>query len=410
MPKETVLSPPVAGPIVGVATALVMAWLLISLANLGNNALGLYPIVLGAVTVLAPLLLATIVLSFVYLRRGAPGYTFAWMWLPPLLVLVSLLVIEGLQTLQKQAIETAHPNIREVHINLSGRSLWLNPEDVANSTDGAVEMSGSTPEKFAAFTRYYGNYYGTEDKMAAYNVARLADSFREMRIFYGQPANTQPSILPVNRASAFPDLTTFIDRLSFKGGEASVIGYWYYHYLEHVDVVPAISLSGSQSMDLWGSGVPLPEFHIANLGTQPIARIEINGQAIALGSEAFRPEGSENSSCTSRNFQTYAVSHLDAPLKLRWQLAQTNPSWHQASVVVPEFSSGQSPIAQIRSTSVELYFQADGSVVAERSQVGELSQGKLAIRTTGPAEPLLSKPPCGFAPDRFSEEVTVIRN
>ncbi|MDD5084391.1 MAG: hypothetical protein PHT88_05700 [Candidatus Moranbacteria bacterium] len=399
----------IAGPIIGIISALVMAWLLISLTNQENNIGDLYLILLETAVVLVPLLLANIVLTFVYFRRNVPRLTYAWMWIPLLAVWVVQMMFNYIQLQQKRAIEAAHPNIQEVHVNLSGRSLWLDPEESTDSADGMAEMPGNDPSKFITFTRYYGNDYGKEDNMTAYNVARLADSFNEMHLFYGKPESTQPTFVPVKRPTAFPNVKTFIDLLSFKGGEASVIRYWYYHYSDHVDVVPAISLSGSQSMDLWGTGVPLVDFHIANLGTLPIARLEIDGQSIDLGSEAFYPEN-ENSICTSRNFQAYAINHLNAPIKVRWQLAQANPAWHETSVVVPKFSAGHAPIVHIRSTSVDLYFQSDGSVIAERSQFGELSQEQYAIRTTGPAVPLLHKPPCGLAPDRYTENVKVIRN
>jgi hypothetical protein len=309
------------------------------------------------------------------MRCDATGLTYVWMWTPTLAVLLVQAVLYAVQIQLKQAIEAAHPIISEMHVNLSGRSLWLDPDEAANGTNGAVEMPGNDPAKFIAFNRYYDD---NNDKMTAYDAARLADSFREMRVFYGESANTPPTLIPVRQPAAFPDLKTVINHLSFNGGEASVIKYWYYHYLDHVNVVPAISLSGSQSLDLWGSAVALVEFHIANLATQAIARLEIDGQTIDLGFAAFQPERSENSACTSRNFAAHAINPLDAPLKVRWQLAQANPAWHEATVVVPDFSPGKTPIAVIRSTSVDLYFQADGSVAAERSQFGTLPQGEIS--------------------------------
>jgi hypothetical protein len=406
----------IAGPIVGITSALVMAWLakfyFLSDSQSGAYGAGLILIVV-AIAVLAPLLLANLVLSIRYLHRDAPERTFAWMWLPPLAVLVALWVILGVKNQQQRSIEAAHPKIEEVHINLTGRSLWLDPEEAAISAGGNEEMRGNSPEKFVKLTRYFGHASGRgDDKMAAYHVARLADSFREMRVFYGQPADTSPTIVPVNRPTAFPEVKAFIKHSSGWGGEEQDIEYLYYHYPDHVDVVPALSVSYEQSMRWWGTEVPLVEFHIANLGTRPIARLEIDGQAIALGDEAFTPESAKDSACRSRNFAAYAVNHLAAPLKVRWQLAQANPSWHEANVVVPEFGSGKAPQGNIHSTSVDLYFQADDSVVAERSQFMDLPQGRSAIRTTGPAVPLLRKPPCGFAPERYgyNETVTVIKN
>jgi len=386
----------IAGPIVGIAAAIVMAWLAkMLLSDSQSGAYGVALIFIVVTTaVLAPLLLGNLVLSIRYLHRNAPGRTFAWMWLPPLAVLVALCVVDGV----KRSIEAAHPNIREVHVNLTGRNLWLDPEGAANSTDRAEEMPGNTPEKFVQSTRHYSNQYEKADKMTAYKVARLADSFHEMRVFYGQPEDTSPTIVPVNQPTAFPEVKSFI-KYSEGRGEESVIEYLYYHYPDHVDVVPAFSMYYGQP----DTGVPLVEFHIANLGMRPIVRMEIDGQAIELGDEAFTPESAKDSACRNRNFAAYAVNHLNAPLKVRWQLAQANPAWHEANVVVPEFGSIKVPQGLIHSTSVDLYFQADGSVVAERSQFIELSQGgpAFSVRTTGPAVPLLRKPPCGYAPDRY---------
>lgn len=399
----------VAGPIVGFLSSMVMAGLLISYSHVGNSIGDLYAIILGAVVVLAPLLITNVLLSLFYLSRKAPGRTYIWMWAPSLTVLFGQAIVNTVQVEQKQAIEEAHPNIREVHVNLTGQDFWLDPDTATNSTDGAAKIPGDAPEKFISFTRYYGNYYGKEDKMTSYDGARLSDSFHNMRIFWGKPESTRPTILPVNRSTTFPDVKNLIEHMSFKGGESSVIQYGYYHYRDHIDVVPMVTLSGSQSMDLWGSGLPLIEFHIANLGNRALARLEIDGQTIDLGSDAFAPEHSDNMACTSRNFQTYATSHLSAPLKLRWQFAQANPEWHEASVAVPEFKPSTAPPSHIRTTSVDLYFQADGSVVAERSQIAESLRG-LTLRTTGPALPLQHKPPCGFAPDRYGSEVTILQD
>ena len=93
---------------------------------------------------------------------------------------------------------------------------------------------------------------------------------------------------------------------------------------------------------------------------------------------------------------------------MRWQLAGVNPSWREASVAVRAFGAG--PVkGRIRSTSVELYFQKDGSVVAEPSQLIDQPGKKLALRIHDQAPPLRQTPPCGRAKDRYADWVEVIR-
>jgi hypothetical protein len=395
---------PLAGPIIGGLMALVMIALLVMIYTNDDSPYTLYLAALIAMAVLGPLLLANLVMTIVYLlRKTVPGKTFAWMWLPPLLVLLTPMQIEGLRHQRKEAFAAAHPDIREVHVNLSGRSLWLDPDEAGQSSGGRAELPGKTPGKFLALTRYSGG----EDKMSAYAQARIADSYREMRVFSGLPADTPPTILPVRLPTPFPAVNTFLDRLTFKGGESSVIEYAYYHYADHVDIVPTINLSGSQAMDLWGSDLPVVDFHLANLTPLPIARLEINGQGISLGDDAFAPENAETTYCTSRNFSGYAITRLDKPLTVRWQLAQANPVWHEATVTVAGFGPGRIN-GRIRSTSVDLFFQKDGSLAAEASQLIDQPGDKLALRVHSPV-PLLHEAPCGRTPDRFTDAVKIIR-
>lgn len=397
------MKPHIAGPIIGGLVALVVAGVLLMFMIQRDTPETIYLGIALTMFVVVPLLIVNIVLTGVYLWRKAPPRTYAMMWLPPMLAMAILPISEGVYRMQQEAFYRAHPSIREVHVNLSGHSLWLDPDAAGQSSGGSGELAGDRPEQFLPLTRYAGI-----DKMTAYAAARLADDFREIRIFRSHPGETPFTELPVNRPTPFPPVDIFLNRLSFKGGEASVIEYWYYHYADHVDVVPAINLSGSQGMDLWGSGLPVVDFHLANLGALPIVRLEIDGQAIALGEQAFFPEGSEKANCSSRNYSAYAINRLEKPLKVRWQLAEVNPAWHEASVPVSVF--GPAPAkGSIRSTSVDLYFQKDGSVVAEASQLIDMPGEKLALRVHSASLPLLQVPPCGRATERYSEWVEIIR-
>lgn len=402
-----------AGPVVGLVMAAVIAALFALLG--GSKSIGaVYLAAAGGMFVVGPLAVVNLILSVVYWRRQAPARTYLWMWGSPLAVLLAVALIssvyDGIRAGRERNFEMAHPNIREVHVNLSGRSLWLDPESTANDSKGAVELPGNQPERFVAFTRYAKPYYG-EDRMLAYAGARLATDFREMRVFYGKPDGTPPTTLPVVvRPEAFPDTASFLDKLSFKGGEAAVLQYWYYHYPDRIEVVPALDLAGSQAMDLWGTNAPVAGFHLANLTGKPIVRLEIDGQALALGEDAVFPETGEGNTCWARNHVVHAVNRLSAPLRVRWQFAQPNAPWQEAVVTVPSFKSGQAPRGRPRASSIELYFQADGSVVAERSQEIDLPRDGFSLRTTGPVPALRKAPPCGLAPDRYSDQAVVIRD
>jgi len=405
--KQNTPKAPVAGPAVGVLAGAVAGGIVVFLLTAGDNLGGMYIAILLGLFVLAPLLVLNLVLSVIYLRREVPGRIFGWMWGPILAVFCLVMLTDSMVEQKRRSSEAEHPNMREVHVNLTGHPIWFDPAGNGGAPRGAIAMRGDPRGAFTELTSYFSD----DDRMAIYDKARLAPSFKQMAVFSESPAKGEARMLPaVWRADAFPDVASFMKHLSFQGGEASVIVYWFFHYPDRVDVVPAIKLAGSQSMDLWGQGVPLVDFHIANLARLPIARLEVDGAALTLGSAAFAPEDVAGNGCSSRNYAAYTVNRLRVPLKVRWQWAQANPAWQEALVEVPPFRSGPLPRGRLRSTSVELYFQADGSVVAERSQVRDLPRGEMSIHTTGPSRPLASPPPCGYAPDRYGESVKVIRD
>lgn len=394
----------IAGPIVGTLAGLVMAGILLMFAVRQDSPETIYLGLLLAGVVAVPLLIANVVITGVYLWKKAAPRTYLMMWVPPVLAMGILPVSEYVSARQRDAFWAENPPIREVHVNLSGRSLWLDPDEAGDASGGYGELAGDKPEQFVPLTRYPGG----KDRMSAYTRGRLQETYREMRIFRGHPGNTAPTLMPVSQTAAFPEVEIFRNLPRFMGKEAGIIEYWYYHYPDRVEVVPALSLSGSHDMDLWGSGLPVVDFHLANLGNLPIVRLEINGQAIALSDHAFFSETTEYSGCTSRNFSAHAITRLDQPLKVRWQLGEVSPPWHEATVPVRGFGPGPAQ-GRIRSTSVELYFQKDGSVVAEPSQLIDQPGKKLALRIHADAPPLRQAPPCGRVRERYAEWVQVIR-
>jgi hypothetical protein len=396
------------GLVVGATLSVVMVGLIYGWYS-SSNEYGLYGIIIVAVGVLCPLLIANLVLSFIYAKRKVSRSTYLWMWGPPVAVATSLALFIGARQLQDAHFDSTHPAINEVHINLSGRGFWLDPSSVNDSANGRSELRADQPEKFVELTRWPVRPE-VERNETPYEGARLSKSFFKLQVFSGEPKSTVPVTLPVSVA-AYPDVSSLAEKMSFaRGQEASVLTHLYYHYSDRVEVVPAIMLSGSQRMALQGPNIPVVNFHLSNLRAWPIARLEIDGQAVALGSQAFLMETQENAGCRNRNYEASALTRLAAPLRVRWQYALPNPQWNEAIVSVPLLNAAKTPKGHIRSTDVDLYFQDDGSVVAERSQTIEVANNTLAIHTTGVGRKLLRPAPCGFAPDRYDESVTVIRD
>lgn len=400
---------PLGGKVMGLLVAAVAGGAVALLQGSGEDWGAVYVAAALGMFVLAPLLVANLVITVLYVRQRAPGQVLGWLWLPLVVVASAVLALDGLAGRARRASESLHPSVREMHVNLSGRSIWFDPAGQGGEPRGRQAMPGDAPGEFTEVTRHYG----ADDPMAIYEVARLAPSFRSMTVFVEPPPGGATATLPVVwQADAFPDVASFMRLLSFRdGGEASVTEHWFFHYADRVEVVPALSLAGSQSMDLEGGPVPMVEFHIANLAHQRLARLEVDGATLGLGSEARAPEQTQGHGCTERNHAAYAINRLQAPLKLRWQWAQANPVWHEAEVEVPALRERlDTPRGSPHLTSVDLYLQADGTVVAERSLLRGSPYGQMSLQTTGPSRPLAMSPPCGYAPDRYGEAVKVFRD
>lgn len=406
--KKLDVKVPLGGKVMGFLLGAVAAGIATLLLGSGQDWGSVYVAAALGMFVLAPLLVVNLAMSVVHVRQRAPGQVLGWMWMPLVVVTSVALSMDGLSGQASRANEATHPSVHEVHVNLSGRSIWFDPAGQGGEPRGRQAMPGDAPGVFAEVTRYYG----ADDQMAIYEVARLAPSFRSMMVFVAPPPDGATATLPVVwQAAAFPDVASFMRLLTFRGSEASVTAHWFFHYADRVEVVPALSLSGTTATDLEGGPVPMVKFHIANLAYQRLARLEVDGATLGLGSEARAPEQAQGNGCIYRNYAAYAINRLQGPLKVRWQWAQANPTWHEAMVEVPVLRERLDiPRGSPHLTSVDLYLQADGSVVAERSLLRGPPFGKMSLQTTGPGRPLATTPPCGYAPDRYGEAVTVFRD
>ncbi len=276
-------------------------------------------------------------------------------------------------------------------------------------------MEADQPGKFIELTRraVYQENPSENNVTFEYDGSRLSQNFKEILEHHDAPGVSTPTALPVVVTSAYPDVSSFIHLLRDENdNEVNLIDYLYYHYGDHVEVAPTLRLSGSQEMKLWGFKTPVVNFYCSNLTTRPIARIEADGQALALTGNALGSILESDTGCYDRyNYAQAILRPGSTHLHLRWQFAEANPPWHEADVILPQFARTQGlPKGRFHSTGIDLYFQNDGSVVAERSEQYELANSKPAILTTGPSRPLINASPCGTALDRYTDEVTILKD
>jgi hypothetical protein len=70
-------------------------------------------------------------------------------------------------------------------------------------------------------------------------------------------------------------------------------------------------------------------------------------------------------------------------------------------VVVPPFEKRRPAGDRVRSNAVHLYFEADGSVAAQRVQEIGMGEDKFAVRFTKPAPALKAESVCGTVADAY---------
>ena len=379
--------------------------------NVSNDAMNDI-LVLGACLIgFVIFLVALFVVTIVQIKHKAPKRVILFAWAPIGLALAGLLIMNSIAGFKKSAYEAKFPNILEKHINLSGEKILVPMGISGESAKLNIEMN-KNPENIIELTRYR-TLYANADPLKMYSASRLAATFTTLRVFFDGSIieNSQPIRLAVIQPKSYPDVSQFIDQLNnptnfYHPTEPDLLVYQYYYYANRVEVAPALMLSGSANMDLWGTGIPIFKVNINNLTSQSIIRLEVNGQALALGSNSWQ---SSNTQGNCNNYSPNLISKLDAPLQVRWQFAEANPKWHEASVVVPKLNAVKSsPDWKEREKNVYLYFQKNGVVAAQLLQVVVLKNEKIGIRTSEILPTLKSVGPCGTADDGWSEEVVRI--
>ncbi|MFX3543710.1 hypothetical protein [Ralstonia mannitolilytica] len=211
---------------------------------------GVVMLILVAIVVGVPLSLALLLTWFTYRRRAStplPAKLHAAMFLPTLAALGVLPIGVGVQDTARRWFSEAHPDIRELHVNFSGRPLWLavgSAQTGAGSWPRMPLLSG--PEaRFAGFIRH-----PEEDDVNQGRFPYTGSRLRESEHSYayadtdeaGQPVAVRPRPLLLR---PYPDLGT----LRWDLRESDLLVYQYFHYYDHVDVAPGLGRLDASKLD-----------------------------------------------------------------------------------------------------------------------------------------------------------------
>ena len=191
---------------------------------------------------------------------------------------------------------------------------------------------------------------------------------------------------------------------SFQFASGPEVDYLYFHYSDRVEVVPAMSMSGSAKYELYYKKNSFVDVTLFNLGKQSIARLEINGIAVNIGSDA-KPSDMEARNCQSPSSHGGdLMTSLDQAWTIRWQYLSADPVWHQAIVPIPFVKTSDIKNGQFGDAKVFLYFMPGDKVGAERLQ-GIWNGEKYKVRLSGLPNGMSFTPPCGTGKDFFSDNV-----
>jgi len=357
----------------------------------GAAALLAYGVMFGGP--LAIVLALTWLVYMVRDRGRLPGRAHALMFIPPLLAAMIVPVHESILTARRDRFRESHPAIAETHVNLSGRTIWLDTRKASGASGvfPTMEPASAEERRYAQFRRYPGPGSETDDRFP-YAGARLKEGVE--RYVYLDEGGAPGASLPLRR-QPYPDLGKLPSAYAF--GAAGLLVHQYFHYVDHVEVAPSIarfSLMTEQSME--SARIPgLAIFGMNNYTSETIARVEINGQTYDMG--GYAAQSLVGRPCDFNHGGSPVLLSLDQPARVRWQTVENPGAWHEATVSVPAFSPASKADPAKALTRVRLYFLPDGSVAAERFREIRSRGDKLAIRSTGlppSAQPYAS---CGGA-------------
>lgn len=291
-----------------------------------------------------PLLLLLLGASIYLLVKRAGFRAVGKTWL--VVVLAGALYPLGLLAggLWQNHFDRNHPDIGEVHVNLSGRNVTI--PDIGT-------LDGKSPETFGHGGRRTPDH-DHSDWSAAYDGDQLASGFKSMNVFWGDPASKTPTALPV--VAAGRPIKLPLMRGVFDSRNRSPV-FLYYYYGDRVEV--STSFRAPDDIDDDSLRV-FPH----NLGALPIARLEIDDQGVAL----TQPVEKMDMIYCERKPGIALMNKLHAPIKVRWQYAQPNPVWHEARLAVPDYEGKTRVGGRIGTHELHLYLYPDGGSAAQRAR------------------------------------------
>jgi hypothetical protein len=288
--------------------------------------------------------------------------------------------------------------ISETHINLSKGAIGVDTcWEGGYCAQGVVKHEAKERNRFHKLTRW-----GPRPERFPYKNGR----YDPIAITYdGKPVILNDSIKYQDVAiQAYKKLTTNQQVAVGDITYSPEVDYLYYHYSDRVEVVPALSMSGSAEYELKNKINPFVHVTLFNLGKQSIARLEINGIAVNIGSDA-KPSDMDAQTCfrpSSHGGQL--MTPLDQAWTVRWQYLSADPAWHQAIVPIHFVKTSDIKNGQFGEAKVFLYFMPDDKVGAERLQ-GIWNGDKYKVRLSGLPKGMSFKPPCGTGKDFFIDDM-----
>lgn len=340
-------------------------------------------LVLLAIFIGIPLFIVALVIWIYLLRKGAAGAGLTKiMWLPVVVSMSILPVAGAIETASQAYFRSSHPIVTELHVNLTGRTMALDPE----SDGSAQSLPGAEPSRFKNLNRD-PSMNRRADKMAAYEGALLAPGFNSMKVFY-EDRRGAASVVPVRVLPMPPAWKQLASKMGSIPSENLV--HVYYHYPDRVDVLSMVE-SRAVFASAFAKGTPLVDVFVHNLGSEEIVRLEMNGQPARLTS------GIPPASDRCHVFPFAAIEIPDAPLILRWQSARANPAWQHATLVVPPFPKAPLDGGSVESHALHVYIKPDGTLAAQREQQLDLGLFKTGKRVSAATPAFATAPECGLA-------------
>ncbi len=380
-----------------------LLWIDVSMLSHRDVGYGAIAYMLAAIFIGAPLAVALVITWLIYMARAhgrLPGRVHLLMFVPPLLSLLVIPVGEDIRRADADQFSERHPAIQETHVNLSGRPLWLAPDVNGSTSSGAPPAMPMRPgpwARFVSFTRY-PDAQALNAGSFPYDGTRLRDGIDTYSYGTGDAQDQFKAggrTVPLVRLP-YPD----IHELTPYESEHVLLVYQYFHYGDRVEVAPGLANMALSTQDALLRNAPhLVKFYMSNRVAPAIARVEVNGQTLAVGSD-----GPIEADAQCRYAYTpigYALLDLGASLKLRWQTLDDPGHWREASLTLPPLRAEATGVPT-SFPSVLLYFTGDGHVAAERFQLLKLDGDRSGLLATGRPAGVPAGETCGSAVDGYN--------